>query len=347
MKTDSPTIQSRTIRSRRLFGLVALSLLLVVLSGCSKNYIVMSRLVENTRIEKTADVTPSRSYVSVLKRTKTVALRAPDSCANEGAAKARGESSTTGGILRTDCGVEMSELERALARAGFNVVSWDAIRKMVKYDNITPVAASRRLGADVLFMINSLERTRTDVGMNARWQREFHAANARGESQGRTDVPESRAMRLEALMANPEHALTPGARLSATINVSAVNVRTGQTIWFYEWTHAEPMAKDVRTQALIQCNQQVCVHTNPDMRSTAKKVLDATPIVGGVANIGLSIAGNFYNSESVRGGSTIALTTTGDAANRDMRVYHALVRHVVVNLVTEFSSGASYPASAR
>jgi hypothetical protein len=346
MKPDSSTIQRRSKRGR-LFGLVALSLLLVVLAGCSKNYIVMSRLVEKTRIEAPADVTPSRSFASVLKRTKTVALRAPDSCANEGAAKARGESSSAGGILQTDCGVEMSELERGLARAGFNVVSWDAIRKMVKYDNITPVAASRRLGADVLFMINSLERTRTDVGMNARWQREFHAANARGESQGSTAVAESRAMKLEALMASPEQALTPGARLSATVNVSAVNVKTGQTIWFYEWTHAEPMAKDVRTQALIQCNQQFCAHTNPDMRSTAKKVLDATPIVGDVAKIGLSVAGNFYTNESVRGGGTTALTTTGNAADREMRVYHGLVRQVVSDLVTQFSTGASYPASAR
>jgi len=346
MKIESQTIPCRS-HGVRLIGMAALSILLLGLSGCAKNYVVTSRLVENTRPETNADVTQSRSYSSVLKRTRTVALRAPDSCANEGAARARGESSTTGGILQTDCGVEMSELERALARAGFNVVSWDAIRKMVKFENITPVAASNRLGADVLFMINSLERTRTDTGMNARWEREFHAANARGEVMGRTEVAESRALKLEALMTGPEQALTPGARLSATINVSAVNVKTGRTIWFYEWTHTEPKAKDVKAQALIRCGRHACMHTDPDMRSTTKKILDATPIVGDVANIGIALAGNFYNTETVRGGSTTAVTTTGDAADREMRVYHALVRQSVIDLVTQFSAGASYPASRR
>lgn len=326
---------------------ITLSLLLGVLSGCAQNYIVKSRLVETTRLEKRPDVTPARSYASVLKRTKTVALRAPDGCANEGAAQARGESSTTGGILQTDCGVEMSELERALARIGYSVVSWDAIRKMVKFEKITPVAASRRLGADVLFMINSLERTRTDLGTNARWEREFLAADSRGESLGRVGVPESRALQLERLMMGPEQALLPGARLSATINVSAVDVRTGRTIWFYEWTHAEPMGKDVRTQALIRCGRHFCQHSDPDMRSTAKKVLDATPILGDVANIGLGLAGNFYNTEDVRSGSMTALTTGPNPADREMRVYHRLVRQVVTNLVVQFSKPASYPASSR
>jgi hypothetical protein len=330
---------------------IALSLLLGGLTGCAKNYVVKSRLVENTRTEMPADVTPARSYAKVLKHTRTVALRAPDGCANEGAAQARGESTKTGGILKTDCGVEMSELERALARQGFSVVSWDAIRKIVNYEKITPVAAARRLGAEVLFMINSLERTRTDLGTNARWEREFLRANAKGETQGRTGVPESQATQLERLMIGPEQAVTPGARLSAVINVSAVDVKTGQTIWFYEWTHAEPMQSDIKTEALIRCKRVGCYHTNPDMRSTAKKILDATPIVSDMANIGTAIAGSFYNSEEVRNGSMTAVTTSSDPANREMRVYHTLVRQVVTDLVEQFANGksasSSHPAKVR
>ncbi len=348
MKTLSRT-SSRRSRTFHLIMVIALSVLLGSLSGCAKNYIVKSRLVENNRLETKPDVTPANTYASVLKHTTTVALRAPDGCANEGAAAARGESSTTGGILQTDCGVEMSELERALARAGFSVISWDAISKIVNYERVTPVAAARRLGAEVLFMINSLERTRTDLGTNARWEREFHLANSRGESQGRAGVPESRALQLEHLMMGPEHALQPGPRLSAVINVSAVDVKTGRTIWFYEWTHAEPMENDVKAQALIRCARHGCTHTDPDMRSTAKKIIDATPIVSEMANISTAIAGNFYNTESVRGGSMTAVTTAADPANREMRVYHKLVRQVVTDLVEQFAKGksASYPASIR
>lgn len=63
MKTHSRTSSCRS-HSVHLIGVAALSLLLAGLSGCSKNYIVMSRLVENTRLESSADVTPSRSYSS-------------------------------------------------------------------------------------------------------------------------------------------------------------------------------------------------------------------------------------------------------------------------------------------
>ncbi|MDJ0848650.1 MAG: hypothetical protein QNK04_09755 [Myxococcota bacterium] len=345
--TYGRSLRSRPSQGARLIAFAALLLLLPGLGGCAKNYIVTSRLVENSRTEKGAEVTRARSYDSVLKRAQTVALRAPDSCANEGAATARGESASRAGILQTNCGVEMSELERALARSGFGVVSWDAVRKMVSHEDVTPVEASRRLGADILFMINSLERTLTDPGINARWEREFFAANARGESQGRTAVPESRAQSLESLMAGPEKALLPGARQSATINVSAVDVSTGRSIWFYEWTHTEPYDKDIETQALFQCKSSYCQHTDPDMRSLTKKILDSTPIVGDVANMGIAIAGNFYNTEAVRGGSMDAVTTGRDAANQEMHVYHQLVRHVVTDLVTEFSTGAAYPASRR
>jgi len=123
----------------------------------------------------------------------------------------------------------------------------------------------------------------------------------------------------------------------------------GRTIWFYEWTHAEPVEKKIQTEALIRCGRAGCMHTNPDMRSTAKKVLDATPIISDVANIGTSIAGNFYNSEAVRGGSMTAVTTAADPASREMRVYHSLVRQVVNDLVKQFSKGkaSSQPASSR
>ena len=91
---------------------------LPALPSCTPYYLVRSEYVVSQEHSATPEIIETASYNEVLPTVTTIAVRAPDSCANETTATQSGEASGRGLLLKTDCGVEMSELERALAKAG-------------------------------------------------------------------------------------------------------------------------------------------------------------------------------------------------------------------------------------
>jgi len=154
---------------KRLALLVAF---LPTLVSCTPHYLVRSEYVVSQQLNTSPEIIETASYNELLPTITTIAIRAPDSCANETTAIHSGEASGRGLLLKTDCGVEMSELERALAKAGYHVISWDIIKNRVIHDeNMTPVKAAKDLGAQVLFQVNSLERSAANVRQDARWER--------------------------------------------------------------------------------------------------------------------------------------------------------------------------------
>jgi len=55
-----------------------------------------------------------------------------------------------------------------------------AIRSRVAHGDVTPLAAARELGAQVLFQINSLERSTLDPGRSAFWERHYYRSSSKG-----------------------------------------------------------------------------------------------------------------------------------------------------------------------
>ena len=199
---------------------------------------VTSTLDVSTSDNSKADVTDTPVYRQQLARTRQVAISAPSSCTSETAASRTGTAAASGAILTTDCGVEMSELERALTRAGYSVASWRTVFALVgpiSRPNMTPTEAAAKLGAQVLFQVNSLEKITAEPARNARWERRFYVSDSvatKGEPALLTNQ-ESTELRpmIEAIEGNS----LKGMRQGAMLDINAINVATGQTMWFYRW----------------------------------------------------------------------------------------------------------------
>ena len=89
-------------------------------TGCGTStpyFLVESRLVESSRATTAPDVTETPAFRSVRAKTNKVGLRPPDVCADQGLSAGGGRAQLQLGVLRTRCGVEMAEFERALARS--------------------------------------------------------------------------------------------------------------------------------------------------------------------------------------------------------------------------------------
>lgn len=236
--------------------LAALGLLTLVTSlNCaqpskSNFFVVKTRLVEGSREVAYPDVVETPSYRSQLSSIRTVAVRAPDVCANETGAQASGEGASVGRILQMTCGVEMAELERALAQSGYVVISWDVLRN----HPLRPRQAAESLGADAILEVNSLERTIVAPAKDARWEREFFQSSKYGEQGSPASVFEQTARRLDFLLKQKEASLLDVRQLSVTVNATMIRITNGEAIWFYAWSKAEEVQSELEAQLLVACN---------------------------------------------------------------------------------------------
>jgi hypothetical protein len=261
--------------------------------------------------EGSPEIVASQTYLSKIATIKSLAVMAPEGCANETAAQSSGEAAGQGVLLKTTCGIEMAELERALAKAGFQVISWNVLQNKVLKEEVTPQAASKELGAEILFQINSLERSLVQAGQDARWERRFYQSNDEGEQLDPASLPVTEGEQLVSHIKKKEAALTHQERLSMTINASVSLVETGETIWFYEWTHAEAHEQDNAIKVLAVCTTSEC----QEVSAKAKYPPDETRRISG---------------------SNEAISKQKNAKDHQTAVYHKLLRDLVTNLATSF-----------
>ena len=294
-----------------------LSILFLVLSSglstaCAPpHYLVISdfRVADNR--ETPPEIVQSKTYLSVIPKIKSLAIKSPEGCANETAAQSSGEAAGQDVLLKTTCGIEMAELERALTKAGFQVISWKALQNMVVKEESTPQAASKELGAEVLFQINSMERSLVQAGQDARWERRFYQSNPEGEQLDLASLPAQEGKQLIQHMKKKEATLTHRERLSVTINASASLVETGETIWSYEWTHAEARKHDAAMKVLAVCNDGKCQETSAPTQDQP-------------------------NEERMISGSSEAISKQQNAKDHQTAMYHKLLRDLVTNLALSF-----------
>jgi hypothetical protein len=211
----------------------AVLLSLPFLVGCSRFVLVNTVLTGQVR-ETPPEIAATDRYKAIIGKISKVAVLAPDSCASNTAAAATGQAQATGTVVKTSCGVEMAELERQLAKAGYVVYSWKNINNMVQSGGMSSIQAARSLGAEVLFQVNSLERILGNSGQDASWRREYRASNEFADDLGPVEEVPANTQRIwKALASSKEMALLQIKRIGAMLDVNAVMVSTGETIWFY------------------------------------------------------------------------------------------------------------------
>lgn len=245
---------------RQLFAL-AIVISTVALSSCSTLVLVSS---EYERKDATSfpepEIVATSGYRNLVRVISTIAVKAPELCVNETAAESSGRSSSEGTILKTSCGVEMALIERELAKAGYNIVSWSFLKSTVENTGQTTIDAANALGADVLLSVNSLERSESLAGTQAQWSRQYYRSNTAGKKIKPIEVNALQSASLDRLaQVDESNIVSPDLRrLSATVNATVTSVRTGQTIWFYEWTLAEEQSDDFSNEILARCKSEFC-----------------------------------------------------------------------------------------
>lgn len=197
--------------------------------------LVESELRIETSQSLDPEVTDTPRYRSELGSVKTVAIQAPSECASQTAANATGQAAATGTVVKTHCGVEMGEIERELTKQGFIVQSWSTLASMVQEQRLTPTQAAAKLGAQVLFQVNSLERVQGEPARGARWERRFYSSDDIATKGEPLELPESEQRMLRGMVSQREDGALTGLRLGAMLDVNAILVSSGQTIWFYRW----------------------------------------------------------------------------------------------------------------
>jgi hypothetical protein len=287
---------------------------LVFLVGCNPWYLVESEFHGVTLEEKPPEIARTVAHHAAVMPGITVALSAPDRCANQSAATATGEATLTGDVLGTTCGVEMADLERSLVKAGYRVISWSVVSQTVRHgEGITTLDAARKHGAKVLFQVNSLERSVVNRGSELQWERRFFESGPDGTKGPVASVPEERALALERGVEPLEAAVEPPRQVSVTMNATAILVETGEAIWFYTWTHSDKSEGTVVTSQLFECHRRHLFRCLP-------KVVQSPPV----------------SSPPPRSGSKGSLSTPPQSADPIDAAYYRLVQEVVQDLVAKF-----------
>lgn len=316
-----------------VFVLASIVIVAITLSGCatvqevtnrkSRFILVQSRVVSTPRNESlAAEVTKTPRYSNMFSRINSVALSAPSSCANQSAASATGSAANTGDIVKTLCGVEMAEMERALVREGFTVYSWNMINSAIIANRQEGAAAvAKRLGAQVLFQVNSLERVIMTPGRDDRIEHYFQNSNESGESLSSLKLDKQQISKINDIIATDELKRLPSAkRLGAMLDINAVDSATGQTIWFYRWSKHEDSSKNVFAKYLLQCWD----YWGPWCRIEQGQIPEPESPKKGSEKRSTEVA---------------TFSTDPRPASEQDVIYFELLRDVTVDFVKRFSSG--------
>ena len=302
-----------------------LTLLGMVMTGCSapttytqmklqSNYISLSQNQNNPEIITT------NSYQLLNKKNVVVAIKAPDQCTSYTTDQRTGDAQSSETILKTDCGFEMGEIERSLARIGYQVISWKAFNQKIETEkNLTK--AAQDLGAEIIFQINSLENSVKNLGQDARWERSYYTSDYLGSSVAPLNMIEYERAALATKYLLPLESKRQDISYNVTIDAAAIQVANGQTIWYYRWAKAStPAVKDNNIAVYLHC------------------IVGASPSVGCYSFTPTAE----YKVGTFATGDTIGVSSTEKPADIAKAEYAKLYREVVTNLVDAFSNSKVY-----
>lgn len=186
--------------------------------------------------EQVAEITKDPAYDTLIGGVTKVAIRAPDSCQNATAAEAEGRATNSDAILKSTCGIYLKELEQALTKVGYQVVSWDVLGREEKAGSTTYDAAER-LGASIVFIVNSVETTVEKPADEASFKFNYFESNEEGEGV----KPLALTKQEQLIFAQQVQLREPTAfqqaerlrMLVATLDTTAVAIPARQSIWYY------------------------------------------------------------------------------------------------------------------
>jgi hypothetical protein len=184
-----------------------------------------------------------------------------------------------------NCGVLLSNLERAAERAGYEVLSWQNLRGQKR-----PIDYARESNVDVLFEINELD---LDNVSDSDVQRTLTFFKDDGAGRGSLQVPQTVAQRCAAYSASIDPVQTAG--LTGTIDIKTVAVSDGRDRWHYRKTLSTSTGRtypEVGFRAVAKPNQ-------------------AASVLGGIGAASIIVGGTL---------ALVAGTSTDDPSTGEMKI---------------------------
>lgn len=173
---------------------------------------------------------------TLLAKGTRVAFFPPDSCLNTSAAP-HGASQV--GVIQMQCGILISNLETSLAKAGYEVVSWQALKPSTTGDGSRVIDRAKELGVKILFEVDQLSvnaRAKGSAqlaGMKVFEQTTYYNRKPLKVSKEVGDACKGVASNISKYMAENWLSFEEN---SATFSSKGVDVDTGRALWYYQKT---------------------------------------------------------------------------------------------------------------
>ena len=180
---------------------------------------------------ETTDAPPDQTTLRpLLREGATIAFLPPGFCRELSAVPGSATESQT--VLRNECGIAMTELEREAARSGFKVVSWQALRPGITG---TALELARALKVDGIIEVDELTFNQLDPASRVNIEVRFFNGDITQGGDRRLIVPDALKTADACRAIAPELATgTPFA--SATASVKLVGVEDATVRWLFRKT---------------------------------------------------------------------------------------------------------------
>jgi hypothetical protein len=164
---------------------------------------------------------------TALQKMKRVAFVPPDMCLDMRA----GDTSTTVDkrVLRMQCGVTMSELEREAEKAGFDVVTWQSLKGGTR-----PLEQAKEQKIDLLFEVNELDVIDEGDSNSSMEFRYFWGEGANPPQPLQVTPADNEACKAYHARNAPK-----ASRMTSVLDIKMVQVSNGSVLWSYR--HEEDM----------------------------------------------------------------------------------------------------------
>lgn len=222
-------------------------ILLLFFMSCAHYVYVDSNLTTPRDRFPSNAVTSTDKYRNSINSIKNIALKAPDDCSERSASSSDRYANPRKDVVRSRCGVEMSIIERGLIKSGYNVFSWEMLESMVSASNKSYLECAKELGADVLFTINALEEIVAEDSDDL-VERHYYYSDRTGK-KGKPRGLDIYHRKYIGNLLKPIDSKLVGVSLGATIDVTAIDIKTGRTIWFYKSSAYDLKQNDIKYSA--------------------------------------------------------------------------------------------------
>jgi hypothetical protein len=214
-------------------SLVCVALLLAV--GCGSTSVATIQttryvgytVASDTSLDREPPPVAPPKAVNALLKMKRVAFVPPDMCLDMRA----GDTSTTVDkrVIRMQCGVTMSELEREAEKAGFDVVTWQSLKGGTR-----PLEEAKSQKIDLLFEVNELDVVEdNDRASNLEFK--YFTGDGNAPPQPLQVSPEDN----EACKAYHARSAPQVSGMTSVLDIKMVQVTNGSVLWSYR--HEENM----------------------------------------------------------------------------------------------------------